>query len=101
MKAGLFVNHVRTLAAITVAVLILGAAAAAAGVGGRGSAGATPDGWRGVLGGAAGHALAAMAATVDGIAAGREARRAYRRDPSYVPPFPAPYYPYPNGYPYW
>ena len=44
---------------------------------------------------------AVAAGTVDGIAAAREARRAYRRDPAYVAPYPAPYYPYPNGYPYW
>jgi hypothetical protein len=78
---------------------MLGAVAAAAG--GAGSTDTASGGWRGALGGAAGHALAAIAGTMDGITAARDARRAYRGDPSYAAPYPAPYYPYPNGYPYW
>jgi hypothetical protein len=102
----LSVSYGRTLAAATLTILILGAVAGAAvsAGGARTTSGTEPgyqDTWRGVLGDAAGHALAAVAGTVDGVAANREARRAYRRDPSYVSPFPAPYYPYPNGYPYW
>ena len=99
-------SYGRTLAAATLTVLILGAVAGAAvSAGGARTASSTEPGyrdtWRNVLGDAAGHALAAVAGTVDGVTASREARRAYRGDPSYVPPFPAPYYPYPNGYPYW
>jgi hypothetical protein len=92
---GLSVSYARTLVAITLAALMLGAVAGAAASGGDRAT------WRDALDRAAGHAVAAIATTVDGVAAARDARRAYRGAPSYVPPYPAPYYPYPNGYPYW
>jgi hypothetical protein len=105
----------RTLAAVTMAGLLLGAIDGTPG-GASGSSstsaglkqtGSQPVGARKghvTFGGAAAaHAYAAIAGTVGGIMAAQEARRAYRRDLNryYVAPYPAPYYPYPHGYPYW
>src|SRR5262245_5649977 len=101
-------SHARTLAAITLSALMLGAIVGTAGGAGssRAASGTAPgDGhqasWRSAIGEVAGHARAAVAGTIEGVAAARDARRAYRGDPAYAAPFPAPYYPYPNGYPYW
>src|SRR5262245_7485452 len=85
----------RALAAIVIAGLMLGASNAAP-LEGRGAAGEPTDA-------VSAHAFAALAGTVGGILAAQEARAAYRRqaNPHYLAPYPAPYYPYALGYPYW